>query len=794
MKTVNGTSLLVTAVLAACGFTATAMGQDECATATLANLGPNHYSLATATASADAVDDTQCAGTYLDWNNSPDVWFTYTSATSGTINVNTCDAAGGHDSSLLVYSGSCGALVQVACNGDGTGIDGCQGFYSNITGVNIGAGETVFFRIGSWNGVAGGAGTLTVQFTAVDEGCLGATGSCAEAHGGPGCDDPTCCSAVCAIDPLCCIIGWDTTCLGYAVDACGIFIYNCDGTGPANNCATNATVVGASGTYAFNNVGATQDGPAYGSTCSSGNNENNNDVWYRVGPVFNGNLVASTCGTTPFDSKLAIFDMGTDPAAFDFTTLPDAFVNCNDDGADCFQTDGTSPFASEMTTAVNVGRYYLVCVSSYAAGDTGAGQITFTLPEPCALPASTGSEGEACGTDTNGGCGSGTELATSIGFGDAIAGNFWADAGTRDVDWYALEVTTSSSVTVELSTGSNAVCSIYKGDTCSGLNLVANAAGFCPVATTTCLPVGSYRIAVATSTFEGTPCGSGAFNDYVLKVTGVDADCPSFGDVCSYDIASTLTQNNALDVTNYTTGCQLWCGANGTQFSTASEIARSFSGLSSGSLACATIGYANVDQQLDGSLVANAFPVAMTLGLYRDTNGGDPTLVNDGAGNGGDLELITSKDFLMLGGFGLLTWNLDTPLDLTGNTDPIVLLMNVSSSDSCTADVNFIAGGVGNNTGSTAFWFEKSTDGNGICNDATFVAQTGEAQWIAELGFAAEGNPCPSDLDGNGTTDAADLAALLGSWGQAGASDLDGNGTTDAADLAALLGSWGACQ
>ncbi|MEY3022867.1 MAG: hypothetical protein RIS86_2065, partial [Planctomycetota bacterium] len=138
MKTVNGTSLLVTAVLAACGFTATAMGQDECATATLANLGPNPYSLGTATPSTDAIDDTQCAGTYLDWNNSPDVWFTYNSQTSGTINVNTCDAAGGHDSSLVVYSGSCGALVQVGCNGDGSGIEGCQGFYSNITGLSIG--------------------------------------------------------------------------------------------------------------------------------------------------------------------------------------------------------------------------------------------------------------------------------------------------------------------------------------------------------------------------------------------------------------------------------------------------------------------------------------------------------------------------------------------------------------------------------------------------------------------------------------------------------------------------------
>jgi hypothetical protein len=52
---------------------------------------------------------------------------------------------------------------------------------------------------------------------------------------------------------------------------------------------------------------------------------------------------------------------------------------------------------------------------------------------------------------------------------------------------------------------------------------------------------------------------------------------------------------------------------------------------------------------------------------------------------------------------------------------------------------------------------------------------------------------CPADIDGSGTIDAADLAALLGAWNTA-AGDLDGNGTTDAADLAALLGAWGACD
>jgi hypothetical protein len=37
----------------------------------------------------------------------------------------------------------------------------------------------------------------------------------------------------------------------------------------------------------------------------------------------------------------------------------------------------------------------------------------------------------------------------------------------------------------------------------------------------------------------------------------------------------------------------------------------------------------------------------------------------------------------------------------------------------------------------------------------------------------------------------ADLAALLGNWGNAGVGDIDASGVVDAADVALLLGSWG---
>jgi hypothetical protein len=49
-----------------------------------------------------------------------------------------------------------------------------------------------------------------------------------------------------------------------------------------------------------------------------------------------------------------------------------------------------------------------------------------------------------------------------------------------------------------------------------------------------------------------------------------------------------------------------------------------------------------------------------------------------------------------------------------------------------------------------------------------------------------------TDVNGDGTVDASDLAIVLGSWGAtSGPSDINRSGLVDAADLALLLGDWG---
>jgi len=87
-------------------------------------------------------------------------------------------------------------------------------------------------------------------------------------------------------------------------------------------------------------------------------------------------------------------------------------------------------------------------------------------------------------------------------------------------------------------------------------------------------------------------------------------------------------------------------------------------------------------------------------------------------------------------------------------------------------------------------FFEK--DGNTRITLAfvDYTDFTAEADDFSDEGTCVAGDP--SDLNGDGTVDASDLAILLGAWGGSDpAADINGDGTVDASDLAVLLGSWG---
>lgn len=133
---------------------------DECDTALLAVLGSNPVDTTAATTGIDPIDDANCTGTFLG-EFVQDVWYEFTPSSTGEHVIATCDTVT-FDSDILVYSGTCGALLPIACNGDGTG---CGGLTSSVT-VNLNSGDTVIIRVGGWNAAAVGTGTLEISSAA----------------------------------------------------------------------------------------------------------------------------------------------------------------------------------------------------------------------------------------------------------------------------------------------------------------------------------------------------------------------------------------------------------------------------------------------------------------------------------------------------------------------------------------------------------------------------------------------------------------------------------------------------
>ncbi len=729
---------------------------DECSNAVQMVVGVNNFDTTTATPSADPPADETC--TFLDWGNSNDVWFVWTPTQSGIATFDFC--ASGYDTSIVLYTGSCGALTRIGCDDDSC--PSATDFQSYLPDVGVDANTTYYLRIGGWNG-ASGTGSFLLTFNPVSEVCTNASGSCGLAHAGIGCDDPICCNAVCSADPLCCEegFGWDTACVALAESLCGIFSYECTPGGPSNDCAPNAMLVFDGDAKAFNTTTANTDGPDEAG-CNSGAGDLPiwSDLWYRFTAPANGIAVVSCCSTANFDTKIALYDVG-DWASFDPSLLPQMFVACNEDG------DGCDNYTSLLESSVTAGHTYLARIGGYLQ-ETGNGTISFSLPDPCQLPSSNKTEAEACGADTNGGCNAASGSPTeSISIGDAVAGTFWADNNLRDTDWYEFTVSAETNVTWSVYSASFTTAFILSAD--CPTSVIATGSGACPASASACLVPGTYRVFAAVNGFTGTPCGSGVFNSYVGVLSGEPATCPSSGDTCDNPGPDVATQNSSSDLTVGGVAC----GAGG--ITTPNTYARSFTGLGSGEIRCVEFGWSN-----------GGDPIAATLGIYRDTDGGEPTDI------GVDLVLIAERDFLLPSATNVpITAAFEEPICLDGNTDPIVVVLDIADSNTGFATYS------GNGAGESAPTYIKATS----CAINTFVTVGSigfaDLQWVVNINGdfsqCGGGQPCPADLNGDQVVGAADLATLLGQWGGAGTADLSGNGSVGPEDLALLLGAWGPC-
>src|SRR5262249_34699537 len=121
--------------------------------------------------------------------NSNTVWYRFTAPTAGTVRFDTFGSS--YDTVLTAYSGTCGALTEVACEDDaGSGLQSEVAFTTT-------AGTTYLIEVAQYGPPAGGTLTATLDFLA---GCGNGTrdpGEACDAGAANGTD--RCCSVLCQV-------------------------------------------------------------------------------------------------------------------------------------------------------------------------------------------------------------------------------------------------------------------------------------------------------------------------------------------------------------------------------------------------------------------------------------------------------------------------------------------------------------------------------------------------------------------------------------------------------------------
>jgi hypothetical protein len=731
-----------------------------------------------ATTSPQPVNEAQCAGTFLGWGTAnKDVWYKFVAPNSINIVATTCDP-NSFDTSMVVYEGTdCGALVQVACNGDGAEATECQEYYSQVTNLFVTAGRTYYFRIGGYTPASGisasGVGSLFLF-----EG----------------------------------------------------FRYECVAPAFPNDCAPNAQVLTSGGNFTVQGTtagGATAntDGPEHsGDICQSGNDQFFLDRWYRfTSGAAGGQLTAVTSGpdgtcTGALDLKLALYDLGTSPATFNYNQLPNALVACNDDGGPC----AGEGFGSQLQVVVQPNRTYLIRVGWFdpiQAANAVTQRLSITLPDGCSLGSFTVAEDEPCGDDLNGGCNTDPTFppVQVVSIGDTIGGTFWSDVDAdgdpiRDTDWFQFTVSGDSTVTAALRSSTPSTVFIANAQCGDALQIVSTSTGFCPATATACLKPGTYRAIVVPQFEPANPCG-GQFNGYRLSLTSAPANCPvALGTTCADPGPDSRQLSLAAAPTgNFLQGCASGCGIN-TGGSAGNWFAIPIQGANLlDEIRCMQFGVAALRSQAGATGAcgygATDIQIPCKVQFYRDVDGGDPRCFQSTGGDTCDLQLIESYDVVVPSGVYMASLNLPQALCVSDETNLVFVLetpnlFNAPAGSVPPSGAGYRAGvGVAltNDTTSAPNMFLQYTLCTGAGQNVFTSVGAGSYQWPVIVNGSGAGCTanCPADLNVDGVVNGDDLGILLAGWGQCTSSnciaDLNDDGVVNGDDLGILLGAWGPC-
>jgi Zn-dependent metalloprotease len=338
---------------------------DDCIEATVVAAGISPINNSGGTDSGVGFDETQCSGTFLG-QVAKDIWLSYTPAQNGTATFTTCNIAS-WDTDVLIYTGSCGSLNQIACNGDASG---CSNFTSTISNLAVTGGTNYLIRIGSF-GSSGGSGEIDIIFTPGGGTPIEVCNNGVDDDGDGAID---CADADCAADPACTSTPAEDCSNG--VDDDGDGAVDCADPDCAGDPACVATadgdecvdaIIALLGANPVNTVGATNSTELSDPAQCSGTFLGGffQDIWYSFTPASDGLLTLSLCNSVDFDTDVAIYIGGC--GGLDQ-------IGCNGDGSGCA---GFTSLLSDVP--VTAGIEYKIRIGGWNASANGTGTLDLTL-------------------------------------------------------------------------------------------------------------------------------------------------------------------------------------------------------------------------------------------------------------------------------------------------------------------------------------------------------------------------------------------------------------------------------
>jgi len=486
---------------------------------------------------------------------SPDVWFMYTPTGTGAVTLSLCGS--GYDTALSIWDACPGSGVQLNCNDDFCGLQ------SEMGGVLVTTGVPIWVRVHGF-GANFGPGTLTITgnfggppandtcaaATPVGEGSFafdttlstdeGPAASCGFG-GDPGSRDvffsytP---SFTGTARVSLCGSGFDTilqvlsSCGGGELacndDACGLqsqttvattsgvpMIIRASGyagavgtgtltidqvqCGVGNDCCATADPIGM-GSTPFDTSSATNDGS--GSCGASGTSP---DIWFSFTAPSTGTYTIDSCGS------------GYDTVLSAMSTCYGTELACNDDSCG---------LQSSLTLALASGESILIRVAGFG-GAVGSGILNINSCDGITVPGGAVLENEVCGGDNNGGCNMGVPTFEPIAIGTPVHGTAWANAGTRDTDWYEASFNAGDNITI-CGQAEFPLRLFILDNLCPPAILATITVGPCVETSLSFIAPndGTYHFFAGTNGFDGTPCNAGDVgNNYWISVSN-DGSCP----------------------------------------------------------------------------------------------------------------------------------------------------------------------------------------------------------------------------------------------------------------------------